>query len=40
MKATATVADPNREKAEREKAEEARIRDRETLQRKQVEYSL
>lgn len=36
VKATATVADPNRAKAEREKAEEERIRNRESLQRRQV----
>ena len=31
-----TVLDPNKEKAERERAEEQRIRDRESLQRRQV----
>lgn len=36
VKATATVMDPNKLKAEREKAEEERIRSRETLQRRQV----
>lgn len=36
VKATATTIDPNRLKAEREKAEEERIRSRETLQRRQV----
>ena len=36
VKATATVADPNRAKAEREKAEESRIKSKENLQRKQV----
>lgn len=36
VKATATVRDPAALKAEREKAEEERIRSRETLQRRQV----
>ena len=36
VKATATVADPNRAKADREKAEEDRIKSKENLQRRQV----
>lgn len=36
VKATATIADPNRAKADREKAEEERIKSREMLQRRQV----
>jgi hypothetical protein len=36
IKATTTVADPNRAKAEREKAEEERIRNKESLLRRQV----
>ena len=36
VRSVATVADPAREKAEREKAEEMRIRDKEKLERQQV----
>ena len=38
VKATATIEDPNKIKAEREKAEEERIRSRENLQRRQVGF--
>ena len=40
VRRTATVVDPNKEKAEREKAEEARIRSREGLQRRQVGFGV
>lgn len=36
VKATVTVVDPNKLKAEKERAEEERIRSREVLQRRQV----
>ena len=36
VKSTATVVDPNKAKADREKAEEERIRSRENLQKRQV----